>query len=215
MKYYISDTPLKLKEYGRNVQSMVEYAKTIEDKEERNKVVQEIVRIMANLNPNVRELPDYEQKLWDNLFMIADFDLDVDAPFPVPSPEEVLGHKSERLSYFKPKPRYRQYGYNTELMVRKAVEMPDGEEKTAFINYIATIMRQLLRDVDRESTPEETLAAHLNEMSKGKLQLKGSDLTVTRTPGKLKLPPEVQRAQQKQKSRRSKSSRKNIRKRRK
>ena len=77
MKYNISESPLKLREYGRNVQSMVEYAKKIEDRDRRSRVIKEIVRIMVNLHPEIKDQPDYEVKLWDHLFMIADFDLDM------------------------------------------------------------------------------------------------------------------------------------------
>lgn len=180
MKYKISDSPLKLREYGRNIQAMVEYVKQIEDREVRTKLAHEIVRIMSNLHPQVREVPDYKQKLWDHLFMISGFDLDVEAPYPMPDAEELMGKPQGRMEYYRGKSRYRQYGWNVQLMIRKAVEMPEGKEKKDYINLIANTMKMFLRSMDRETTPEEIIAEHINEISKGKLNVRGEDLTFSK-----------------------------------
>lgn len=188
MQYNISDTPLKLKEYGRNIQSMVEFAKTIEDRQKRSKLAHEIVRIMSNLHPQLKDIPDYKQKLWDHIFLISDFDLDVDTPYPMPKPEEVRSRPTKRMDYYEGRPRFRQYGWNVQLMVNKAIEMPEGPEKKAYVNLIANTMKTFLRSMDRETTPEEVVADHINEISKGKLQIDGRELTFSKMPVNFKQP---------------------------
>ena len=180
MDYYISDTPLRLREFGRNIQAMVEYAKTIEDKDQRTRVANEIIRIMSNLKPAIKEVPDFKQKLWDAIFMISDYDFDVEAPFDMPLPPENRPKDKEHMPYYKAKPRYKQYGVNVQLMVHKAVAMEDSPEKTAYLNLIANAMRQFLRTGDRDSTPEEIIAGQMEEMSGGKLKVDPLGLTITR-----------------------------------
>lgn len=181
MEYSISEKPLKLREFGRNIQSMVDYAKTLEDKELRTRVAHEIIRIMGNLNPSLRENPDYKQKLWDAIHTIGDYSLDIDSPYPVPlSPEEE--EPKERMQYFRLKPRYRQYGVNVQLMIEKALEMEDGELKSAYLNLIANTMKQFLRNMDRETTPEGVIAEHMRDLSKGRLKVSGEDLTINKAP---------------------------------
>ena len=176
MRYRISEAPLRLKAYGRNIQSMVDYAKQIENREDRTRIAYEIVRIMSNLNPSIRDTPDYEQKLWDHLFMVSEFTLDVDSPFPMPDPEELERLKSKRLKYSKNPPRFRQYGVNTQLMIKKAVEMPDGPQKKAYINIIANTMKQFLTNTNRDNAPEDVLALHIEEISKGQLKVNADEL---------------------------------------
>jgi hypothetical protein len=178
MKYKISDTPLKLREYGRNIQSMVEYLKTVEDREKRTQMAHEIVAIMSNLQPQLKEFPDYKQKLWDHLFVISDFELDVDSPYPIPDESIIAPSKDERMDYYTGKPSFRQYGHNIDLMVECACEMEEGESKKKFINLIANTMKQFLWNIDRETTPETVIAEHINEISKGRLKIKGEDLTI-------------------------------------
>jgi hypothetical protein len=206
MKYNISDSPLKLREYGRNVQSMVEYAKTIEDRDRRTRVIKEIVRIMVNLHPEIKDQPDYEEKLWDHLYLIADFDLDIDSPFPMPDPEEAFKKPDVRMTYHRPKTRFKQYGKNVELLIQKATELEDGEFKTRFINYIATIMRQFAQQISKDAAQEVVIAAQINEISKGKFNLKPEDLTINKVSGKLKLPNEMRIAQEKKRNSKNRKS---------
>lgn len=181
MEYSISEHPLKLREYGRNIQSLVDYAKTIEDKDTRTRISHEIIRIMGNLNPSLRENPDYKQKLWDAIHAIGDFELDIDSPFPVPpKPEEQEPKK--RMEYFRLRPRYRQYGVNVQMMIEKALTMEEGEFKSAYLNLIANTMKQFLRNMDRETTPEGVIAEHMRDLSKGRLEVSGEDLTINKAP---------------------------------
>ncbi len=176
MKYYISDTPLRLREFGRNVQAMVEYAQTIEDDQWRTDVAHEIVRIMTNLNPSLKENPDYKQKLWDAIHIISDFDLDVDSPYEPPTREQTELHLGPRMDYYRGKPKYKQYGKGIELMVQKAIEMDEGPKRETYINLIVNTMRQFLFNSGRGDTPEETVIEHLRDMSGGKIRVKLEDL---------------------------------------
>ncbi len=189
MKYKIADTELKLKEYGRNVQSMVEYAKTVADRDKRSRLAHEIVQIMSNLSPNVKELPDYKQKLWDHLFVISDFELDVDSPYPVPAPEHVLGKAPKRMEYYEGNPRFRQYGWSVELMVQAAVEMTPGKERDEYINQIANTMKLFLVSMNRDSIPDSVIAEHIYELSGGKLRVKAEDLVIKQSFKQLFPPP--------------------------
>ncbi|MEL6592068.1 MAG: DUF4290 domain-containing protein [Bacteroidota bacterium] len=179
MKYYVSTAPLKLREYGRNVQQMVDFARTIEDRDERTAVTKEIVRIMNALNPSPKDTEDYRRKMWDHLFLLAEFDLDVDSPYPIPTKEDLLSRPTNHIGYYKGKARYRQYGQNIEKMIAKAIEMEDPAKKEAYINLIANSMMQFLRQTDRYSAPEEVISAQINELSKGGLNVKPEDLTIS------------------------------------
>ncbi len=182
MKYKISETPLTLKEYGRNVQEMINFCKTIENRDHRTLVADEIVRIMHALNPVPKDTEDYRRKMWDHLFFMADFDLDIDSPYPPPLPEQVLARPSKPLEYYRGRPRYKQYGRNVELMIEKAVEMEDPEKKAAYINLIANAMKQFLRNINRYSTPEEVIAEQMMELSNGKLVVNAAELDIIDVP---------------------------------
>ena len=177
-KYHVSMEKLRIREYGRNIQNMISYCMTIEDREYRSRVAKEIVRMMVDLNPSIKDDPEYEQKLWDHLFVISDFALDVDAPYPKPSPEDTRFQKPKRMAYHRVRPRKRQYGHNIELMVEKAIEMEDSDLKSRYISLIAYTMKQFLRRNDRDALPEEILANHINEISKGKLKVTAEDINL-------------------------------------
>lgn len=181
MNYNDNKTPLKLREYGRNIQSMVEYALSIEDKDRRGRVAHEIVRIMGNLNPHLKDIPDYKQKLWDHLFMISGYRLDIEAPYNITIPVEDT-RKPKRLDYLNQRPRFRQYGWNLELMVQKAIGMEEGPEKRSYINSIANTMKLFLRNLDRESTPESSIALHIQEISRDKLIVDPDQIQLTKAP---------------------------------
>jgi hypothetical protein len=179
-KYQVSSEKLRIREYGRNIQNMVNYCMTIEDKEYRSRVAKEIVRMMVDLNPSIKDDPEYEQKLWDHLFVISEFKLDVEAPYPMPSPEDSRFQKPKRMAYHRIRPRKRQYGHNIELMVKKALEMEDEEERKRYLSRVAYTMKQFLRGNDKDSMPEEILANHINEIAQGKLNITAEDLELPR-----------------------------------
>ncbi|MEM7370518.1 MAG: DUF4290 domain-containing protein [Bacteroidota bacterium] len=203
MKYNVSETPLRLREFGRNVQSMVEYALTIEDMEKRTQIAHEIVRIMGNLNPQLKEIPEYKQKLWDALYLVSDRKLDVEGPFPVPELPEPVHLSRERLPYMKGQPRYKQYGRNVQLMIEKATHMEEGELKKAYINQIANTMQQFLRNMDRESAADVVITEHIRDISDGKLKINPEDLVFTKTTP----PPEQNRNHHSNNKKKKKSNR--------
>ncbi|MHB1279373.1 MAG: DUF4290 domain-containing protein [Bacteroidia bacterium] len=168
---------LRISEYGRNIQEMVTYIKAIDDKTKRTLLAAGVVNVMANLNPHLKEMADYKQKLWDHLFAIADFDLDVDAPYPMPE-KEILTKKPDRIPYQGSMIRFRFYGRNVQNMVIAASEMEEGETRTAFINLIASFMLNSCKNWNNESLTEEIIAEHMRILSTGKLDLSPSDITI-------------------------------------
>ncbi|MEZ4777531.1 MAG: DUF4290 domain-containing protein [Bacteroidia bacterium] len=180
MKYKISEEPLKLREFGRNVQAMVDYAQTITDRDVRTRVANEIVRIMTNLNPNLKDNPDYKQKLWDAVFLISENQLDVEAPYPKPENLAIILKGGKKVPYQKGKPKYRQYGNHVHLMIGKAIDMEEGPYKVDYINQIANTMRLFLKTMDRDSAQEEVIAEHINDISGGRIRVQAEDLTLSR-----------------------------------
>lgn len=170
MEYNTSRNPLAISEYGRNVQRMVEYVLTIESKEDRTRLANGIISIMAQLNPSVREVVDYKHKLWDHLHVISDFKLDVDSPFPLPTPD-VITAKPQRVKYPQHKIQFKFYGKNVEFMVKKAAEMEDGPEKMAFINIIGTFMKNACQNWNEENIPDDAILNHLEMLSDGMIKL--------------------------------------------
>jgi hypothetical protein len=116
MEYNTERTTLKIPEYGRNVQRMVDYCLTIEDKEHRSKVAQSIIDVIGNLNPAIRDAPDYAHKLWDHLFIMSDFELDVESPYPIPTAESFVGLPDE-VPYPVKSRKFRHYGSIVKTMV--------------------------------------------------------------------------------------------------
>lgn len=177
MRYHISDEPLRLREYGRNIQMMVEYAKGLTDDAHRNALVHEIVRIMSNINPSVREIPEFRTLLWEHLYHIAEYDIEVDAPIPMPEARELNTRPTKPMAYMRDKSRYRQYGRNVDLMVEQALKEEDGPRKDALINLIANIMKMHLKTQERDSNAEVTVMEHLRVLSNGKIRLSPEDIT--------------------------------------
>ncbi|NNC94742.1 MAG: DUF4290 domain-containing protein [Chitinophagales bacterium] len=168
-----NNSKLIFREYGRNIQNLVAYAKTIEEPERRNAVAESIINLMGHLNPHLRNVEDFRHKLWDHLFILADFDLDVDSPYPIPSKEE-LEKKPDHIGYPKSHPRFRQYGRNVETMVQKAIEMEDEEKKQEFSAVIASYMKLVYKNWNRENVSDDIIINDLNTLSKGKLKLEES-----------------------------------------
>lgn len=170
MDYNTQRNRLQIPEYGRNIQKLVEYALSVEDKDQRTRVAYFIVNIMAQMNPSVKESGDYRHKLWDHLHIISDFKLDVDSPFEAPSPEK-LTQRPERLPYGSQRIRFRHYGKNLNAMIDKAVEFEDGEEKKALIQIIANHMKKSYLTWNRDSVNDELILKHLEVLSDEQLDL--------------------------------------------
>ncbi len=170
MEYNTARGHLIIPEYGRNIQKMVDYAITIEDREKRTKTANIIITSMGQMNPSIKETSDFTRVLWDHLYIISDFKLEVDGPFPMPSKEE-LSIKPARLDYSDTKIVLRHYGKHILSIIEKALEYEEGEEKQALVLAIANQMKKSYLKWNRESVNDITIAKHLNELSNGKLIL--------------------------------------------
>lgn len=161
-------------EYGRHIQKMVEHAVEQEDDEERNRVAKAIIAVMGNLNPHLRDVPDFQHMLWDQLFIISDFKLDVDSPFPKPS-RELLEERPERMDYPQDFPKYRFYGNNIKRMIDVANSWEDGDEKEGLIFTIANHMKKSYLSWNKDTVDDKVIFDHLRELSGGKIDVKATE----------------------------------------
>ncbi|MDG2426589.1 MAG: DUF4290 domain-containing protein [Flavobacteriales bacterium] len=155
-------------EYGRTVQGMVEHCKELEDKEERSKCAKAIISVMRTLVPGDQEMRDYDEKLWGHLHVLAGFELDIDAPFPVP-PKPIEDAGPEKLLYPHKPMQQNYYGRIVEDLIAKCIEYPEGEEKAALTLLIANLLKRQYLTWNRESVEDPLIRAQLREMSGGKL----------------------------------------------
>jgi hypothetical protein len=174
LEYNTERPGLKLPEYGRHVQKMVDYAITIEDKEARNRTAKSIISVMGNMNPHLRDVPDFQHMLWDQLFIISDFELDVDSPYPKLLKEE-LEERPEPLQYPQNFPKYRFYGNNIKRMIDEAVRWEDGSKKDGLILTIANHMKKSYLSWNKDSVEDIVIFDHLYELSDGKIDLRKRD----------------------------------------
>ncbi|MBL7883903.1 MAG: DUF4290 domain-containing protein [Bacteroidia bacterium] len=178
MEYNTSLPRMIIPEYGRNIQKMIDFAITVADKEERNKVARAIIDVMGQLNPHLRDVTDFKHKLWDHLFIISEFKLDVDSPYPKPTPE-TFQTKPELLKYPSNDIRYKHYGKTVENIIAKAKEYPEGEERNELINQIANLMKRSYLNWNRDSVNDEVIINQLTELSKGDIKAEASILRST------------------------------------
>ena len=161
---------LALPEYGRNIQQMVDYCCTIEDRQERNKCAYTIIQTMGNLFPQLRDEADYKHKLWDHLAIMSDFKLDIDYPYEVVK-EENLETKPEPVPYHLERIKYRHYGKIIEKMIERACEYPDGDEKDALIMLIANHMKKLIFQINKEDVDDSKIFKDLAYYSHNRINL--------------------------------------------
>ena len=161
---------LILKEYGRNVQKLVQYIKNIEDPAKRNTYAHTLIELMKLINPALKDGNEYAQKLWDDMYIISGFDLEVDGPFPKPPPE-VLTRKPEKLQYNTNKLKYKHYGRNIELLIQQATEIENPEERRDAIIYLGRLMRSFYGIWNKEVVDEGVIVDHIKELSNGKLDI--------------------------------------------
>lgn len=174
LEYNSERSKLIIPEYGRHLQKMVEHAVSIEDDEERSKVANSIIAVMGNMNPHLRDVPDFQHKLWDQLFIISDFKLDVDSPFPKPT-REMLAERPEMLQYPENNPKYRFYGNNIKRMIDAAKDYEEGDLKEALVLTIANHMKKSYLNWNRDSVDDEVILEHLRDLSNGKINPKNID----------------------------------------
>jgi hypothetical protein len=167
--YNSTRNKLILSEYGRNVQNMVKYIVALPTKEERNRYAQVVIDLMGFLNPHLRDVADFKHKLWDHLHIISDFQIDVDCPYPKPSPEAV--HiKPKPLRYPHQRIKYKHYGKTIELMMEKAKSIEEPERKKYMIQSIANFMKMAYVQWNKDSVTDESILADLYAMSGGELK---------------------------------------------
>ncbi|MES2269178.1 MAG: DUF4290 domain-containing protein [Bacteroidota bacterium] len=168
--YNSTRNKLLLTEYGRNVQNMVKYIVALPTKDERNKYAQVVIDLMGFLNPHLRDVADFKHKLWDHLHIISDFQLDVDSPYPKPSPE-AIHLKPEPLKYPHQRIRYKHYGKTIEMMIEKAKAIEEPERKRHMVQSIANFMKMAYVQWNKDSVADETILSDLYALSGGTLKL--------------------------------------------
>lgn len=171
MEYNSQRDHLVIPEYGRNIQKMAEYACTVEDREERNKLAKAIVAVMGQLNPHLRDINDFRHKLWDHLFIISNFKLDVDSPYPKPAPQD-FKIKPQKLPYPTYNIKYRHFGKNIEKMIGEVKKISDPAAREHLTLLIANFMKQSYVNWNKDSVGDEIILNHLRELSKGELVAK-------------------------------------------
>ena len=170
MNYNTSRGDIIIPEYGRNIQLLIEHAKTIENKAERQVFIETIVDLMQRLHPQTRNVDDYIAKLWSHVFRIADYELDVDPPCKILSREEVC-KKPEQLPYPTNDVKYRHYGKNVQEMVRKASAMEDDDMQEEYVQVIGSYMKMAYKTWNRENVSDEMIRKNLVKISDGELEL--------------------------------------------
>ena len=185
LEYNSERTLMIIPEYGRHIQKLVDHCLTLETKEERNKMALAIVDVMGNLQPHLRDVPDFKHKLWDQLFIMSKFNLDVDSPYPIPSKEE-LQEKPESLPYPKYASKYRYYGNNIQTMIDVALSWEEGEKKEALVFTIANHMKKCYLNWNKDTVDDAVIYKHLFELSNSKIDLRASEEPLSETKNLLK-----------------------------
>jgi len=170
LEYNSEREHLIIPEYGRHLQKLIEQATAIEDPIERNKAAKYIIQVMGSLNPHLRDVLDFQHKLWDQLFIMSDFKLDVNSPYPIPT-REVLQLKPDVLNYPQNYPKYRFYGNNIKYMIDVANKWEDGEMKLALIKVIANHMKKSYLSWNKDTVKDDVIFEHLHELSGGKINM--------------------------------------------
>jgi len=178
LEYNSERTHLIIPEYGRHIQKLVNHCISLEDIAERNKMAKAIVDVMGNLQPHLRDVPDFKHKLWDQLFIMADFKLDVDSPYEKLE-KEVLQAKPERLEYPKYASKYRYYGNNIQTMIDTALTWEEGEARDALYFTIANHMKKCYLNWNKDTVDDKIIFKHLIELSKGKIDLTDKNETLS------------------------------------
>ena len=170
LEYNAEREHLIIPEYGRHIQKLVNHCLNLENKEEQNTMAKAIVHVMGNMQPHLRDVPDFQHKLWDQLFIMSDYKLDVDTPYPKPE-KEVLQAKPTGLPYPKSASKYRFYGNNIQIMIDTALTWEEGEMKDALVYTIANHMKKCYLNWNKDTVDDQVIFRHLSELSGGKLVL--------------------------------------------
>lgn len=177
LEYNTQREPLRIPEYGRIIYDMVQALKTIEDRQKRSEQAKAVVKVMELLNPHVKNQENYERKLWDHLYIIADFNLDVDAPYPIPVKSELIA-RPVAIPISKRPVKATHYGRNIESIIDLIAGLEEGEEKTALLRSLAIYMRQQYLIWNKDSVADQTIFSDIEKLSEGRIKVpEGLELT--------------------------------------
>ena len=180
MEYNTSRNHLTMREYGRHIQKMVEYLLTLEDKEQRQRNAMAMIELMGFLNPHLKNVEDFRHKLWDHLFLISDFKLDVESPYPIPT-RETLKAKPEPLGYPKRYPKFNHLGKNIEVVINKALKEENPEKRQGFANAIAYYMKLTYSNWHKELVHDDNIQTELSSITEGQLEFNNRPFVKHRT----------------------------------
>lgn len=169
MEYNTTRNYLVMREYGRHIQKMIEYLLTIEDPEIRQENAQVVIELMGFLNPHLKNVEDFRHKLWDHLFLVSDFRLEVKSPYPIPT-RETLKPRPEPLPYPKRYPRFSHLGKNLEVIIDKALKEENPEKKLGFANAIAYYMKLAYNNWHKELVHDDAIQSELTNITDGQLE---------------------------------------------
>ena len=186
LEYNTERTKLIIPEYGRHLHKMIDQALSCNDRNERNNIAKAIIGVMGNLNPHLRDVPDFQHKLLDQLFIMSDFKLDVDSPYPLPSKEE-FSQRPDKLNYPQNFPKYRFYGNNIKRMIDVAIDWEEGEMKKQLIYVIANHMKKCFLNWNKDTVEDDVIFGHLLELSEGNLILDSSSKPLSESHNLIKL----------------------------
>jgi len=171
MEYNTERPKMMIPEYGRNVQKMIDHAVKLPNKEERNSAARAIIEVMGQLNPHLRDEVDYRHKLWTHLFIMSNFEIDVDSPYDIPN-KEGIALRADNLRYPKNKIRYGHYGHNVQKIINNIMDIEDLEERETVTTRMANLMKKLYISYNNQAVENEVISEQLVELSKGKLEVK-------------------------------------------
>ncbi|MBH15480.1 MAG: hypothetical protein CL871_05090 [Cytophagia bacterium] len=169
MEYNTTREKLVLREYGRNFHKLIEHVKKIKEKEKRTDLSKLIVKLMNMAHPELKNQNEIEQKLWDDLHIMSNFELDVNSPYPIPEVDKLKG--IERLEYPKNVIRFRHYGKKIELLIEEACKIKDSKEKESAIIHIGKIMKSFFGMWNKETIDNKVIIDNIKELSNGKLDI--------------------------------------------
>lgn len=178
MQYNTTRGKLLLPEYGRNVQNMIRHAMEIENREERQRAAQAIIEVMGQLNPHLRDVDDFRHKLWTHLFIMSDFQLDVDSPYEIPK-KEMLDEKPQSMEYPKSRIRYGHYGQYTQKILESAKDIESEEEREYMTSKMGNFMKRQFLSHNNSAVENNVIAEQLNELSQGTLKIENPDELIT------------------------------------
>ena len=164
---------LIMPEYGRHIQEMIKYGKAIEDKDKRQAFIEKVVKLMMQITPQNRNLDDVKVRMWQHVFRIAEYDIDVETPNgEIPTPAAAK-KKPAHIGYPVVQQRFRHYGHHVQQLIKKALSMEDGELKDAFVEVIGSYMKLAYKTWNREHyVSDEIIIEDLAAMTNGELEFK-------------------------------------------